>query len=186
MVSRLLRVFALLFGLVALSGCMGSQITDFSDRSVVYGWVDLSQAAGNRVTGGTIRGYNLPPNSNLYPIGATKLGDGYVFYHFGVESGPVKLNTISAMTCVGLCGNTINVYDFGKQGREIGAAVVRSKGTYYLGSYGLKTKRTLFFGPSDFQVYRTSGPSRRQMLETILKDAPDAQKPLIQQAINRL
>ncbi|MCV2881939.1 hypothetical protein [Actibacterium sp. XHP0104] len=164
----------------------GTPISDYSDRSVVYGWVDLSQAAGNKVVGGTIRAYNMPADKNLYPSGYMKFGEGYIFYHVGIAPGPIKLNTLSTMTCVGLCGNVVNVYDFGAQGSDVAAANVRGKGVYYLGSYALKTRRGLFFAPRDFTVSRANGPSRRQMLEAILKEAPDQQKPLIQQAINRL
>lgn len=165
---------------------MANTISDYSDRSVVYGWVDISQASGNTVTNATIRGYNLPPGSNLYPIGYKRLGNGYVIYHYGIAPGPIKLNTLSTMSCIGLCGKVINVYDFGAQGSDVAAATLRGRGVTYLGSYALKTRNSLFFGPRDFTVKPTNGPTRRQMLEAILKDAPEAQKPLIQQAISGL
>lgn len=186
MVSRFIRLIAGLIAVVTLSACMGSTITDYSDRSVVYGWVDLSQAAGNTVTGGSIRAYNLPANQNLYPVGYKKFADGYIVYHVGIRPGPVKLNTLNTMSCIGLCSNVINVYDFANQGSSVAAANVKGRGVYYLGSYSMKTRRGLFFAPRDFSVSPAKGPSRRQMLEAILKDAPAEQKPLIQQAINRL
>ena len=186
MVARLFRGFALILGVLALSGCMAPQIDDYSGRSVVYGWVDLSEAAGNRVTGAGLRAFNEPPNKNIYPMGSKKLGNGFLVYHYGVKPGPVKLGTVSAMSCIGLCGNVVNVYDFGAQGGDIAAARVNGQNAYFLGSYGLKTRRTLFFGPRDFEVNRVRGPSRKQMLEAILADAPEDQKPLIQRAISRL
>ena len=186
MIKRFAFVVSALFGVLMVAGCVGKPITDFEGRSVVYGWISLKEASGNSLFAGSFRAYNLPEGKNLYPIGYAKLDDGYVIYHVGITPGPVKLNKISVETCIGLCTNVINIYDFGAQGSGAFSAMVDKKGVYYLGSYGLHTIGGNFFGPSKFSVEPATGPSRKEMLELILKTTPAAQKPLIQAEINRL
>ncbi len=169
-----------------LSGCVtNNEITDFTNLSVVYGWVDLENAKGNEVVGGSIKGFNLPPDQNRYPIGYSKLGTGYVIFHVGVQNGPMKVNTIETMNCIGLCGNVINVFDFGAQGGDILAANIKSQGVYFLGNFALVSPKGLF-APREFDVVPTKGPSKRQMLELILEVAAEQQKPLIRAELARL
>lgn len=182
------RIPLILAGILvmALTACTPAYITDFTDRSVVYGWVSLKGAAGNKITGGSLRNYSQPANESIYPMGYAKLDDGYVVYHSGVAKGPVKINTISAMSCLVLCGNTVNVYEFGVQGKGVGSAKIGNRGVYYLGSHQLDTGGFKLFGPRNFEVRPVRGPSRRLMLEKILEEAPEEQVPYIRAALNRL
>ncbi|WP_375254456.1 hypothetical protein [Yoonia sp.] len=183
---RLLRSTLLLFGLTLLAACATPQITDFSDRSVVYVWVDVEQARGNKVVGGSFRNFAPGDGGGVYPVGVEKLGDGFLVYHEGIAPGPTKLGTVDAMFCIGLCGNTINVYDFGNQGGDIAATTVRSRGVYDLGSYAIVSQRTGLFSPRVFDVQRTSGPSKRQILQTLLPLVGEDQRPVVQAALDRL
>ncbi len=184
---NLLRSFFLFLGLTILSACStGQEITDFSDRSVGYVWVNLDDARGNKVVGGSFRNLQRPANQSFFSAGARKLGDGYLLYHIGLPMGPTKLSTVDSMFCVGLCGNTINVYDFGAQGGDVAAMNIRSRGVHDFGSYAIISQSNGLFRPGSFEVRRTRGPSRRQVLEFLLEDAGDDQRALIQAALNRL
>ena len=183
---KLLRSILLLCGLTFFASCGPPQITDFSDRSVVYVWVDVTEARGNKVVGGSFRNFAPGDGGGVYPVGVEKLGDGFLIYHEGIAAGPTKLNTVEAMFCIGLCGNTINVYDFGNQGGNTAATTVRSRGVYDLGRYAIISQRTGLFSPRVFDVQRTSGPSKRQILEFLLTIVGDDQKPVVQAALNRL
>jgi hypothetical protein len=181
-----LRSFLLLCGLTILAACGPPQITDFSGRSVAYVWVNIDEARGNRVVGGSFRNLSAGNAGGIYQAGYEKLGNGYLIYHEGVTNGPTKLNTVSAMFCIGICNNTVNVYDFGAQGGDIAAANIRSQGVYDLGRYAIVSKRTGLFSPGVFEVNQTRGPSKRQILEFLLPIVDDQQKPLIQAELNRL
>ena len=151
-----------------------------------YVWVNVDQARGNRVVGGSFRNFAPGEGGGVYPAGFEKLGDGYLVYHEGISNGPTKLNTVNAMFCVGLCTNTVNVYDFGAQGGDVAAANIRSRGVYDLGRYAIVSQRTGLFQPGKFDVQRTSGPSKREILEFLLPRVDAQQQPLIQAALNRL
>ena len=184
---KLFRSLFLLLGFSVLSACsVGQQITDFSDRSVGYVWVNLDDARGNKVVGGAFRNLQLPPNQSFFGAGARKFGDGFLLYHIGLPNGPTKLAKVESMFCVGLCGNTINVYDFGSQGGDVAAVNIRSRGVIDFGSYAITSQSNGLFRPGSFDVTPTRGPSRRQVLEFLLEDAGEQQRPLIQAALNSL
>jgi hypothetical protein len=184
---RFFRSLFLLLGLTVLSACsVGQEITDFSDRSVGYVWVNLDDARGNKVIGGAFRNLERPAGQSFFGAGARKFGDGFLLYHIGLPNGPTKLTTVDTMFCVGLCGNTINVYDFGAQGSDVAAVNIRSRGVYDFGSYGIISQSNGLFRPGSFDVAPAPGPSRRQVLEFLLEDAGDQQRPLIQAALNAL
>jgi len=183
---KFFRSLFLLVGFTVLSACAGEQITDFSDRSVGYVWVNLDDARGNKVVGGSFRNLQSPAGSSVFGTGVEGFGNGFLLYHFGLPSGPTKLRTVDTMFCVGLCGNTINVFDFGAQGGDIAAVNIRERGVYDFGSYAIVSQSNGIFRPGSFDVRRTNGPSKRQILEFLLADANDQQRPLIQAALNRL
>jgi hypothetical protein len=183
---RFFRSIFLLLGLTFLSGCAIEQISDYSDRSVAYTWVNLDDAWGNRVTGGSFTNLAVPRDRNIYNGGVEKMGEGYLVYHYGLENGPNKVFRVNAMFCIGLCGNTIHSYDFGVQGGDVAAANIRSRGVYNMGSYAIVSESTGLFGPRRFDVKRANGPSKREILTFLLQDAPAQQIPLLQAELNRL
>jgi len=183
---KLFRSLFLLLGLTLLSACAGQQITDFSDRSVGYVWINLDDARGNKVVGGSFRNLQAPANTSVFGTGAQKFGNGFLLYHMGLPAGPTKLRTVDSMFCVGLCGNTINVYDFGSQGGDVAAANIRARGVYDFGSYAIVSQSNGIFRPGSFDVRRTNGPSKRQILQFLLQEANEQQRPLIQAELNRL
>jgi hypothetical protein len=182
---KFLRSIALLFGFFVFAACTGPQITDFSDRSLVYVWVNVDEARGNRVVGGSFRNLSPGDGGGSYPVGVEKLGDGFLIYHEGIADGPTKLNSVSVMSCIGICSNTINVYDFGSQGGDVAAANIRTRGVYDLGRYAIVSQRTGLFSPGVFDVKATSGPSKRQILEFLLPRVDPQQQRMVQAELNR-
>ena len=68
---RFFRSLFLLLGLTVLSACsVGQEITDFSDRSVGYVWVNLDDARGNKVIGGAFRNLERPAGQSFFGAGA--------------------------------------------------------------------------------------------------------------------
>ena len=183
---NIFRSLFLMLGLIVLSGCATNQITDFSDRSVAFVWVNVDEARGNKVVGGSFRTFGNANLNENYPAGVTKLGDGFVLYHIGLPNGPAKLSTVSAMFCIGLCNNTVNVYDFGAQGGNVAAVNIRSRGVYDLGRYAIVSQRTGLFSPGVFDVKPIAGPSKRDILMLLLDTVDPKQRPLIQAELNRL
>jgi hypothetical protein len=184
---RFIKALWILLGISVLTACtVGQQITDFSDRSVGYVYINLDEASGNKVVGGAFRNLGGDPNNSFFPIGARKFGDGFLLYHIGLPNGPTKLAKVDTMFCIGLCGNTINSFDFGAQGGDVAAVNIRSRGVYDFGSYQIVSQSGGLFRPGTFDVRSTRGPSRRQVLEFLLQDAGDEQRALIQAALNQL
>ena len=184
---RLFRSLFLLVGFAVLSACAaGERITDFSDRSVGYVWVNLDDARGNKVIGGAFRNLQRPANQGTYSAGARPFGNGFLLYHIGLPNGPTKLTRVDSMFCIGLCGNTINAYDFGAQGSDVATMNIRSRGVHDFGSYAIISQSNGLFRPGSFDTRPMRGPSRRQVLEFLLEDAGDQQRPLIQAALNAL
>ncbi|OZA26881.1 MAG: hypothetical protein B7X93_10130, partial [Hydrogenophilales bacterium 17-61-9] len=73
---------------------------------------------------------------------------------------------------------------FGKQGDEVGAVIIQSPGIYSLGAYKLKKMKTGFFEQGKFDAEPAkNAPSKREMLEEILKDIGD--EPVVAERIKR-
>ena len=183
---RIFRSLFLLLGLTVLAACGAPQVTDFSNRSIGYAWINLDEANGNRVVGGSFRNLGQPRDTSISSVGVEKMGNGHLIYQFALLNGPNKVSTVDTMFCIGLCGNTINVYDFGAQGGDIAAVNIRSRGVYDFGNYAIVTEGNGWFGPRRFDVQRTNGPSKREILNFLMTVAPEQQKPMIQAALNRL
>ena len=72
----------ILFAILAfvLVGCAApSKITDFSQRSVAYAYIDLSDIPGNKLQGFQMRNLSVPMDERYYPMGWEKVGNGELF-----------------------------------------------------------------------------------------------------------
>lgn len=179
------NTLALIPGVVLLAACAsgGTTITDFSDRSVGYGWLDIKDVEANRLH--AVHVYQFRPHAAepYYPTAVKEFRNGYLYWTMALPNGAHKTESAVGQRCLGfLCNNTTYRYSFGKQGDEVGAVVIKSPGVYHLGSYRLVDAKTGFFEPGRFTVVpATNAPSRREMLEEILKDAGDT--PVIAERI---
>ena len=170
------RSLALIPAVVLLAACAsGTQITDFSDRSVGYGWLDIKEVEANRLHAVHIYQFRPQTNEPYYGAAVKEFRNGYLYYTLALPNGSHKTESAAGQRCLGfLCNNTTYKYSFGKQGDDVGAVVIKSPGVYYLGSYRLVDQKTGFFEQGKFSaVPATNAPSRREMLEEILKDAAD-------------
>lgn len=176
----------LLLGFVALmAGCAstGHKITDHTDRSTVYGWLDIDDVSGNHPYASFIRQYNPPIKDPYYGLNVDKFEGGLLYYFYGVPNGAFKLDEIRMQSCLGfICSNTIYGYSLGAQG-DVATIKIKKPGTYYMGSYKMAEAKTGFFEPGKFTINPTKkGPSKKKMLEHILKNAPSGH-PIVGQRI---
>ena len=158
-------------------------MTDFTDRSVVYGWIDIGDVDANRLH--AVQLFQMRPHTDApyWNVKVTKFEGGYLYYAFSFPTGAFKLYEVSGQSCLLVfCGNSTFSYSFGKQG-SVGAVRVEQPGVYYAGSLALGEVKTGWFEPGKFDVqHAENAPSQRQMLEAMLDDAADTD-PLITQRI---
>lgn len=171
--------------LVGGCGSTGTRVTDFTDRSLGYGWLDIQDVDANRLHSINIYQFRPQTSEPYYPTAVKEFKGGYLYYSMALPNGAHKLYSASGQRCLGfLCSNVTYTYSFGRQGDDVGAVVIKAPGVYHLGSYKLKDAKTGFFEPGKFEVLAAANaPSRREMLEEILKDAGDA--PPIAERIRR-
>ena len=170
---RFLSVVAVLI----ISGCVGGggeRITDYTNHSTVYGWVDIDEVDGNHLYNVIVKQYRPKTEAPYYFLGIEKFKGGYLFYTHATTNGAFKLDTARAQSCLGfMCSNTYYEYHFGSQGSDVGAVTIDKPGVYFLGSYELAEQKTGWFEQGKFNVVEAqNGPSRKEMLEAVLANAP--------------
>lgn len=183
---RIFRIAVLLCAVAAFAaGCAAgpTRVTDFTDRSVVFGWIDIGDVDANRLH--QVQLYQLAPltDAPYWNPKFVKFEGGYLYYAFSFPNGTFKLYEVSGQRCITiLCGNTSFSYSFGRQG-DTAAVRVESPGVYYIGAVKLEDVKTGFFEAGKFDVqYTNDGPTERQMLEAMLPDASELD-PLVAQRI---
>lgn len=178
---RLLIVFVFSF---LVAGCVttgGTKITDFSDRSVGYGWLDIDQVDANRLHSVVVYQYAPKTDVPYFDVAVKEFQGGYLYYTFAFPKGAFGTYSATGQYCIGLCGNTIYQYDFGRQGAEARIEVTEP-GVYHFGNHSLKEIDTGFFEQGKFEIVPArSAPSDADMLREMLKDASD--KPQIEARI---
>lgn len=181
----MLKKLGLLVLLVLMSGCAttGHKITDHTDRSIVYGWLDIDDVDGNYMFAGFVRQYTPTIKNPYYTLRTDKFKGGYIYYFYGLPNGAFKLDSLKMQSCLGIfCGNTIYNYDFGTQG-TVATVKIKKPGTYYMGSYKMAEVDTGMFEQSKFNVTPTKkGPSQKEMLQYILTKAP-SKHPVVAERI---
>lgn len=179
--------FLMLLSALVLMGCAGgTPIQDFSNRSVVYTWIDVSDIPGNRMQWFNMRNLSVPENERYYSTGFEKVGDGYLIWHNGFNPGRYEFDKMALMSCLGLlCTNTINEFDFGPPGTAPGTVRVGNPGVYFAGCYAFKQTKRGFFRPGEFDTRKTGCKvSKQKMLSIMLKNAPP-DHPIVAQRIQR-
>lgn len=182
----MLKRFALVLSVVLLAGCAtGTQVTDFENRSLAYGWLNIKEVDANRLHSVSVYQFRPQTTEPYYPAAVKEFKNGFLYYTMALPNGSHKTESAAGQRCLGfLCSNTTYKYSFGKQGDDVGAVVIKTPGVYHLGSYRLKEVKTGMFEQGKFEVVPASdAPSRREMLEEILKDAHDV--PVIAERIRR-
>ena len=172
---NLIKRIAAVLTLALLAGCASTRITDFTDRSVGYGWVDIKDAAPNRISSIWVQQYRPRTDEPYYRTSFKEYKNGILFWTSTLPVGSHKLDALKGQQCLAIfCGNTLYTYRFGKQGDEVGAVVIKAPGVYHLGSLKLQDMKTGWFEEGKFEVLpAANAPSRRELLEEILKQEAD-------------
>lgn len=181
------KTLGLTLGLVMaifVSGCgtPGEKITDFSSRSLGYGWLNIDDVDANRLHSIIVYQY-APKNAKPYfHTAIQKFKGGYLFHSFGLQNGAFGAYSATGQYCLGLCSNTVYKYTFGKQGADVARVRISQPGVYAFGSYNLKEIDTGFFGAGKFEaVPAENAPTDKEMLREILKKASGI--PVMEQRI---
>lgn len=182
----MLKRHALVLIALLLGGCAsGDRVKDFTDRSVGYGWLNIKDVDANQLYSVTI--YQLRPQTEkpYFSTSVKEFKNGYLYYSNAIGSGAYKTYSASGQRCMFVfCTNTKYTYSFGKQGDAVGAVTVKTPGVYHFGSYNLREVKTGFFEQGKFDVVAAqNAPSKREMLEEILKDNLD--NPVIAERIKQ-
>jgi hypothetical protein len=157
---------------LTLAGCgsTGTRVTDFSDRSLGYGWLDIKDVSANRLHSVDI--YQLRPRANepYYAAAVREFKGGFLYYTMALPNGAFKLYSAAGQRCLGfLCSKVTYAYSFGKQGDDTGV-IITAPGVYHFGSYKLKDAKSGLFEPGKFEILESANvPSKRELLEEILK-----------------
>lgn len=169
------RLFVTAALTLLLTACMtgGQRVTDFSDKSVVYGWLDIKEIDANRLHSVVIYQHKPVTDKPYYNVKVKKFEGGYLYYAFSFANGAYRTSSATGQKCLGpLCNNTIYSYDFGKQGDSTAVVLIDKPDVYNLGSYELQEVKTGFFSQGKFDaVPATKPPTERSMLNEMLKDA---------------
>tara|TARA_R110002096_G_scaffold394610_3_gene589907 strand:- start:382 stop:945 length:564 start_codon:yes stop_codon:yes gene_type:complete len=179
------RTFIAAVLVLIVGGCAsgGSKITDFSDRSVGYGWLDIKDIDANRLHSVVVFQHRPQTSEPYYNVAVKKFKDGYLYYSFAFPKGAFKTYSAEGQFCIGLCGNTIHSYSFGKQG-DAAAVIINEPGVYHFGSYKLQEVKTGLFEQGKFEaVPANNAPTQKEMLQEILKDTE--KYPTIAKRINQ-
>jgi hypothetical protein len=182
----MLKRFMLLMSVtLLLTACATNRVTDFTNRSLGYGWLNIKDVDANRLHAVDIYQFSPKTEEPYYPTTVKEFKGGYLYYAMTLVNGSHKTINAAGQRCLGiLCSNTIYQYSFGKQGDKVGAVTIKSPGVYHMGSYKLKDINTGFFEQGKFEVVPADdAPSKRELLEEILKDAQDV--PVMAERIKR-
>lgn len=169
------RQIAVILCVAAMAGCAstGERITDFTDRSVGYGWLDLSGVGANRLHSVIVYQFRPQTDSPYYHVRVKKFEGGYLYYSFAFPEGAFKTYSVTGQRCaMVICTNTTFTYNFGKQGDQVGAVLIDQPGVYHFGTYQLDKVKTGLFEQGKFSAaVAEDAPSQQAMLQEILKDA---------------
>lgn len=182
----MLKPIMIFCSMLLLTACSThTRVTDFTDRSLGYGWMNIKDVDANRLH--AVKIHQVRPQAPMpYCMGAVKeFKNGFLYYSMELSNGSHKIAYAAGQKCLGFWCGTIYNYSFGKQGDEgVGMTVITRPGVYYLGSYKLKNVKTGFLEDGKFEIVPAAdAPSKREMLEEILKDTQDA--PEIAERIRR-
>lgn len=173
-IYRLLMVCCIILPAVLVSsGCSlfsKEDKIDPNDRSlsVVFGHFDLEDA---------------PSWGGLDWVSIKQYKPKPLYYYCGVEDGlffQLGVNNNSSIQVDEFGRNTrwysnaTYTYNFGGQGRNETARVIKKPGAYYLGSYAYKAIDSgSFFRPDHFDMEKVASPTEKELLIRLIKHMKD-------------
>ena len=184
-------LFAIL-AMFAVTGCMRPQTTtdDFSDKSVVYGWVNLDDLPTRDVAAVYYNQLVAGEVASWGAMMAARLDGGFVYYGYHLPQGEIVLMSISGMGCkTTLCRGLIQDYRIASSDNPAASPIkvtVNKRGVFVMNSFAMANPQGALIGPGGFDIVPARGPSEKRLLEAILAFAPEEQKPLILARLSRL
>jgi hypothetical protein len=182
----ILRLAFPLLCLALLAGCASTrEITDFRNTSIVYGWVNMSEAP-SPVSFGQALHLNPKDKYAYFNFAVQKFEGGYLFYHYGMDGGNYRLHNFGGQNCLLIfCSNTVHRYLFGEDSDY--AFTLGKPGVYFLGAWDYRKVKTRFFEQGKFDFVKAKKPpTRRQMLEHLLKQVEKDDSKEFAPALGRL
>ncbi len=165
-VTVLLLAAAFVLGACATTG--GPLEADREDDSLVFGYLDMSEAKGHF---DWVQMQQLQPPTDK-PYYTFYVAEG-VFWHPRVRPGTFKFIKFGGTSGVNagpvrLFAGTSYEYAFPRQGRGEMDPIVEKPGLYYVGSYKVVVKKGGLFKPGEFDIVATGKPSEKELLQKIL------------------
>lgn len=173
---NIFRIVAIVLIALSVSSCTlifkhsgGKKIASFEDRSIVYGWIDMTES-GDRLSKAVMEQLQPVRKDKFYTMGIIPHEkNGYILYHVGMPKGTFKLSGFAGYDCMFafvFC-DAGTIYDLPKQG-STGGVVIKNPGTYYLGSYQYKHVKTRFWEGGKYDLIEAKNPPAREaMLKAI-------------------
>lgn len=150
---------------ILLSSCGGlSNVSpDDKDLSVLFGYIDMKEAPSGL---GFVKVKRHKPTPNVWYSFYPEEG---LFSHIGVKNGSYQVDTFGESN-VGFA-NINYTYNFGGDGRNATARVIKAPGVYFLGAYKYKrlTKGS-FLSPGSFEMQPIKSPTEKELLTQLLKN----------------
>lgn len=172
-----MKFIGIIFFSLFMTACVstgGEKVTDFTDRSVIYGWLDIDDVDANNLYSVIVYQYVPKTDKPYFHVKVKEFEDGFLYYSFAFPNGSFGTYSAEGQYCLGLCSNTVYTYEFGKQGDDYAKVRISEPGVYSLGSYKLKEVDTGLFEQGKFEIVPTKkAPSNYKLLEEMLKDAQD-------------
>lgn len=169
---------ALLLVSLLLAGCAHNMADRGADASIVYGYMDMSDAPTG-MTYLTLQQVKPRTKEPYWQTGVQKVDGGYVFYHYGLPPGTYQITEFGGQNCLLIFCGTPYAYSFPLQGHNASALVIGKPGVYFVGSFKYKRIRNGIFRADNFDVVAAQDhPPQTDLLQALAKDAP--QNPAIQ------
>ncbi len=159
---------AVLLALAACASTGGPLETEHNNDSLVFGYLDMSQAKGHFEW---VQMQQLqPPTDKPYYSCYVEKG---LFWHPRVVPGTYKLTKFGGMDglkigTVHLFGSTQYEYGFPRQGKGELDPVIEKPGLYFVGAYKVVVKRGGLFKPDEFDIQKLESPTEKELLQQLL------------------
>lgn len=169
--TRALSTFFLILPIILVgTGCAllssKQESIDPQDKtvSVIFGHFDMKDAPSrDGIDWVTVKQYK--PEKSFYSLGVFDKG---FFWHIGVSKGSIQVERFGRNTR--WYSNARYAYNFGGQGRNQTARIIKRPGVYFLGSYKYKhIGAKSFFKADNFKMIKTRSPTEKQLLTKMSK-----------------
>lgn len=153
-----------------LSSCVSKSTISPDDEnlSVLYGYIDMSEAPSGL---GFVKVKRHKPTPNVWYTFRAEEG---IFSHIAVKNGSYQVDTFGKSGS-GLA-NIKYSYNFGGQGRNATARVIKNPGVYFLGAYKYKNlKKGSFLTPGSFEMQPIKSPTEKELLSQLLKNIKESE-----------